>query len=200
MKVTDTLIALGTMGVLAACSGGKTGSTDGADTTAMASGNMAQSSMAAPSQMSMPDWMKVDSAAKTVTLDIHAGKTPDNNHWNYNGYYNGNATITVPEGYKVTVTLTNDDPSMAHSIGVDSAVGNFQPMYTNPTPVFAGGITSNPTDLQKATQPGRSETIHFTASKAGNYSFNCFLPGHAVAGMWIHFNVSSDGTVGFTSS
>lgn len=202
MKVTDTVLALALMGGIAACSGGKSGANASADTTSMGGGSMAQSqaSAAAPSQMSMPDWMKVDSAAKTVTLDIHAGKTADNNHWNYNGYYNGDATITIPVGYKVTLNFTNDDPAMAHSLGVDSAVGNFPPAFTNPTPVFKGAITSNPTDMQKATQPGRSETLHFTADKAGNYSLNCYIPGHAVAGMWIHFNVSSEGKAGFTSS
>lgn len=202
MKVTDTLIALAAAGTLVACQAGKNASSGAADSASMASGSMATSgsTMAASSQMSMPDWMKVDSAAKTVTLDIHAGKTADNNHWNYNGYYNGDATITVPVGYQVTINFTNDDPAMAHSMGVDSAVGNFPPAFTNPTPVFKGAITANPTDMQKATQPGRSETVHFTADKAGQYSLNCYIPGHAVAGMWIHFNVSSEGKAGFSSS
>lgn len=82
--------------------------------------------------MSTPAWMKVDKAKKTVSLDIHAGQTADNNHWNFNGYDKGNATITVPEGYKVTIKFTNDDPSLAHSIGVDSAYATFPPTFTNP--------------------------------------------------------------------
>jgi len=150
--------------------------------------------------MTVPSWMKVNKAAKTVSLDIHAGQTADNNHWNFNGHYKGDATITVPEGDKVTIKFTNDDPSLAHSIGVDSAYTTFPATFTNPQPIFQGAISSNPTDMTKATQPKKSETLTFTASKAGNYTLNCFIPGHALAGMWIHFNVSSDGKAGVQTS
>ena len=150
--------------------------------------------------MSMPAWMKVDKAKKTVSLDIHAGKTPDNNHWNFNGYYKGNATITVPQGYKVNIKFTNDDPSLAHSIGVDSAYTTFPATFTNPQPIFSGAISSDPTDPTKATQPNKSETVTFTADKPGSYTLNCFIPGHAMSGMWIHFDVSADGKAGVQTS
>ena len=75
--------------------------------------------------MDMPDWFKMDEAAKTVTLDISAGSTDANNHWNFNGYFGGNATITVPEGYTVTINFTNNDPLTTHSIGVDATTVDF---------------------------------------------------------------------------
>jgi hypothetical protein len=202
---------IGAAFALGACGGGNKAN-NSADTTAAAApaGSTATpaaapagSTAAAPAPsgpMSMPAWMKVDKAKKTASLDIHAGQTPDNNHWNFNGYDKGNATITVPEGYKVTIKFTNDDPSLAHSIGVDSAYTTFPPTFTNPQPIFSGAISSDPTDPSKATQPHKSQTLNFTASKAGSYTLNCYIPGHAMAGMWIHFDVSSDGKAGVQTS
>lgn len=202
---------IGAAFALGACGGGNKAN-NSADTTAAAApaGSTATpaaapagSTAAAPAPsgpMSMPAWMKVDKAKKTASLDIHAGQTPDNNHWNFNGYDKGNATITVPEGYKVTIKFTNDDPSLAHSIGVDSAYTTFPPTFTNPQPIFSGAISSDPTDPSKATQPHKSQTLSFTASKAGSYTLNCYIPGHAMAGMWIHFDVSSDGKAGVQTS
>jgi len=206
MRISHAVL-IGTAFALGACGGGKNANQT-ADTTAAAApaaapaGSSATAATAAgPSgPMTMPAWMKVDNAKKTVSLDIHAGQTPDNNHWNFNGYDKGNATITVPEGYKVTLKFTNDDPSLAHSIGVDSAYATFPATFTNPQPIFSGAISPDPTDPTKATQPHKSQTLTFTASKAGSYTLNCFIPGHAMTGMWIHFDVSSDGKAGVQTS
>jgi sulfocyanin len=146
--------------------------------------------------MSMPAWFKMDEAAKTVTMDITAGSTDANNHWNFNGYANGNATIVVPQGYTVTINFTNEDPLSAHSIGVDAATSGFPTVFDSPKPVFAGAISPNPTSMTEATASGQSATLTFTADKAGNYSLVCYIPGHAATGMWIHFTVSSDGSAG----
>ncbi|HKB55830.1 MAG TPA: sulfocyanin-like copper-binding protein [Ramlibacter sp.] len=209
MKIVYGALVISTAALVACGGGNKT--QNAADTTAAATdtGAAAQAPAPAPAAapaaapqgpMTIPSWMKVDKSDKTVTLDIHAGQTADNNHWNYNGYYKGDAAVTVPQGYKVTIKFTNDDPSMAHSIGVDSAYTTFPAAFTNPQPIFPGAISSDPTDLTKATQPHKSQTLHFTAGKAGNYTINCFIPGHALAGMWIHFDVSTDGTVGLQKS
>lgn len=199
MRIAHSAL-IGTAIGLVACGGGKSANNAADTSAAMAppAATAGSTAVAAAPQgpMSVPSWMKVDKAKKTVTLDVHAGQTPDNNHWNFNGYDKGNATITVPEGYKVTINFTNDDASLAHSIGVDSAYATFPPTFTNPQPIFSGAISSDPTDPGKATQPHKSQTVTFTASKAGNYTLNCFIPGHAMTGMWIHFNVSSDGQAG----
>lgn len=207
MRIIYTALAATTVGLVACGGGNKNAGGNAADTTAAApaGSTAAPAPAAAPAAapqgpMTVPSWMKVDKGNKTVSLDIHAGKTADNNHWNFNGYDKGNATITVPEGYKVTIKFTNDDPAMAHSIGVDSAYTTFPASFTNPQPIFPGAISSDPTDLTKATQPHKSQTVTFTASKAGNYSINCFIPGHAMSGMWIHFDVSSNGQAGVATS
>ncbi len=83
--------------------------------------------------LSVPDWMSVDEAGKTVTLEIVAGKDDSNNRWNFNGYSRGNGTIVVPAGYNVVINFRNDDPNIAHSIGVDSGTGNFPATFQNPS-------------------------------------------------------------------
>lgn len=152
---------------------------------------------AAPAALTMPDWMKVDKGAKTVAMDVQAGKTPDNNHWNFNGYTNGNATITVPAGFKVTIDFKNDDPAVAHSIGVDTRTGNFDATLT-PQPAFPNAVSPDPTNPGGGTGAGKSAKVSFTAAKPGHYSMVCYMPGHAAAGMWTYFDVSSDGSAGVT--
>ncbi len=180
---------------LIACGGGEPASE--APATEAASEPAAEP--AAEAAPAAADWFQIDEATQTVTLNLIAGSTTDNNSWNFNGFYNGNATVTVPEGYTVNVNFSNEDPNMAHSVGVDERTGNFPPNIADPAPVFEGGISSNPTSLTEATMPGQSESFTFVASAAGEYSLVCYIPGHAVTGMWIYFNVSSDGSSGVST-
>jgi sulfocyanin len=142
------------------------------------------------------DWFVVDEAAQTVTINLIAGSTSANNHWNYNGLYGGAGTITVPEGYTVTVNFENRDPAMAHSFGIDERMSSYPTNFTDVEPVFAGAISSNPTSMTDSTMPGQSETVTFTADAAGEYVLICYVSGHAATGMWVNFNVSADGSHG----
>ena len=188
---------LSLVAALAACGGGEPAQNQPASQPAAAApAQGAETMAAAPSgEMTMPDWFHVDQAAKTVHMTITAGATDALNHWNFNGAHNGSMTITVPEGYAITIDFKNADPAMAHSLGIIAATSNFSAML-QPDPVFPGAITENPTSMTEATQPGKEATVNFTASTAGNYSMVCFIPGHAATGMWVHFNVSSDGSAG----
>lgn len=184
--------------LLAACGGGEPAQEEGME---MESGEAQSGAMEAESaepagQLSMPEWYQVDHDAQTVTLEITAGATQENNNWNFNGFYGGSGEIVVPEGYEVTVNFTNDDPNIAHSIGVDNRRGSFPGSFSNPTPVFEGAMSTNPTSMTDATMPGESETITFTASEAGEYSFVCYIAGHATIGMWVPLTVSAEGEAG----
>lgn len=155
---------------------------------------------AAPGELEVPDWMQVDRDAESVTIAVVAGATDANNYWNFAGYSGGEADIVVPEGYSIRIEFRNDDPNMAHSLGIDEQQDTWPAMFQDPQPVFEGAISSGPTQIQSATQPGESETITFTASDAGEYAMVCYVPGHAVAGMWIRFTVSADGEAGLRTS
>lgn len=151
-------------------------------------------------ELTMPDWMTVDEEAQTVTLELVAGQTDDNNSWNYNGYHSGNATVVVPEGYEVTIDFENADQVNPHSVGVDSQVGDYPSVFEEATPAFEGAVTEGATEMASSTQPGQSETITFTVDEAGEYALVCYVPAHASQGMWLHFNVSAEGEAGFRVS
>lgn len=181
---------------LAACGGGEPASEAPAE-AAEAHAAEASAAEAQMGGMTTPSWFRMD--GNQVALDIVAGQTDKGNHWNFNGAQFGEMTITVPVGSEVTINFSNNDPNMAHSIGI-SAGFDAAPAMVDPTPVFAGAISGNPTSMTDATLPGESATVTFTASEAGSYSMVCYIPGHAVSGMWIHFNVSAEGEAGVTGA
>ena len=140
------------------------------------------------------DWIQVDSAANTVTLDIVAGSDATNSNWNFNGHASGNFTVPVPEGATVTINFSNNDANMGHSIGVSESAGPW-PATPDPTPVFEGAISSDPTSMTESTAAGESETITFATSTPGEFALVCYVPGHATAGMWINFIVEPAGAM-----
>lgn len=187
----------------AACGGGEpeNGGMDGGQQGAepaqeQAPGGAAEQDGGGSGEATMPDWMTYDEGANEVTIELVAGSTSDNNAWNFNGYFGGEGEILVPSGADVTIEFSNEDQNMAHSVGVDEERGNFPANFSNPTPVFEGAMSSNPTSLTESTLPGESETITFTAETAGEYSLVCYVPGHAAVGMYVPFTVTDDGTVG----
>lgn len=190
----------------AACGGGGEQPADDAGTTGgeqpaagqqQAPAGQQGGQQAAAGQLSTPEWMQVDQANQTVTLDIVAGSSNANNSWNYNGYHSGNATIVVPEGFEITINFENADQVNPHSLGIDTRVGNYPAVFQQTQLAFEGAVTEGATEMAAATQPGQSETITFTAAKAGEYAMVCYVPAHANQGMWILFNVSADGQAGF---
>ena len=176
---------------LAACGG------DEPATQAPVTTPAAEAPAADAGPLTMPDWYQIDRDARTVTLNITAGTSSDNNYWNYNGMYGGRGHLVIPQGYQVTVNLTNNDPNMAHSIGIGERRSSYPATFSNPEPVFAGGMSQNPTSMTEATMPGEMETISFTAETAGDYSFICYVAGHAVVGMYLNVTVSADDEAGF---
>jgi uncharacterized cupredoxin-like copper-binding protein len=185
-----TILGMTLVAALWAC-GGQAGEEGAeADTLAVADTMPAEHDMGA---MSTPDWMMVDATARTVTMEIRAGGTDVNNYWNFNGLYAGHGSISVPQGYSVTINFTNADPTQPHSLGIDEAQESWPATFDAPEPAFAGAITPDPT---VGTAPNGTASMTFTADAAGEYSMVCYVPGHAVAGMHIPFNVTADGTPG----
>lgn len=187
------LIAFG----LVACGGGAgdAGDATEADTTAQMD-EMDEMDEMDGGGMTTPAWMTVDESAKTVTMEIEAGQTDANNRWNFNGLYAGEGSITVPQGYTVTIDFTNSDPTQPHSLGIGESMDTYPATFQDPQPVFAGAVTSNANT--SGTPSNESETIEFTTDTAGDYAMICYVPGHAVAGMVIPFTVSAEGEAGVT--
>lgn len=154
---------------------------------------------AEPATLSVPEWMQVDSENRTVTMTITAGSTSANNYWNYNGNFGGTGGITVPQGYTVTINLVNQDPAMAHSLGVGARMATYPNTFSEVVPAFAGAATANPTSMTESTLPGETETITFVVDQAGDFTILCYVTGHAATGMWLPFTVSTDGSIGSVS-
>jgi plastocyanin len=120
--------------------------------------------------------MTLDSSGKSVTVVL------DMTGFNYDGYSNGQMTVCVPQGWKVTMKC-NNKATVPHSCAV---VENASSTST----AFSGAQTSNPT---AGLQPGDSQSFSFTASQTGQYRIVCLVPAHEDAGMWVRFNVTSAG-------
>ena len=175
---------------VAACGGGEPADSAAADTPAAPA--VVATSAAPTGPMTIPDWFHVDAEARTVHMTITAGGTPA---WNYNDAPKGGMAITVPEGYTVTVDLVNEDPVMAHSLGISTETSNFSGVL-EAVAAFEGGITEDARSMLEGTMPGETESITFVAETAGEYSMVCYIAGHSLVGMWLYFNVSDDGSVG----
>jgi len=129
-------------------------------------------------------FIQLDSKPKTVDLTVVAAFNSNNGSLNFNGYANGQATYTVPEGWTVKVSFKNVSSESPHSVIIvnrDNAknvrVGNA---------VFNGAESPNP----EAGITSGVQTFQFTAEKQGTYAMACGVPGHSAGGMWITFVVS----------
>lgn len=63
-----------------------------------------------------PGWMTYDIANKRVHFELTAARSANNNGYNFNGYFQGDATIKVPANWQVSMTLINWDAYAPHSV------------------------------------------------------------------------------------
>jgi sulfocyanin len=135
-----------------------------------------------------PTWLQFNASAKTADFDLLAGMTTDFAGLNFNGFRAGGLTLTVPEGWTVTLHFKNKDPNLPHSAEVASGAD----VPSGPVkPAFSGAETGS---LDTGMPPGASQDVKFVAAKAGSYMIICPVPGHAAAGMWIRFEVAAGAT------
>jgi len=144
---------------------------------------------AATDPVKVNEFMSYDPAAKTVALKIFSAHGSTNGGMNFNGGASGSQTITIPVGWSVAMTFTNED-AIPHSAII---VPNKMPFPAQPQdPAIARAYTA---DVTGGLMTGKSDQTTFKASPAGEYLLACGVPGHAPSGMWIHFNVSADAKV-----
>lgn len=176
VKTWTTLGAIVLVVGLAGC--GTTGNTASSSTNA-STNNTASTSSGATSTSSK--WMSYDASTKTANLTLEAGS---GGGFDFNGYTKGAMTVTVPNGWTVDVSFT-DEVSVPHS----AMIVPFSQVHSgeNFTPAFSGAQTSNPTT---GSAKGATESFTFTANKVGKYGIVCAVPGHDDAGMWDTFVVS----------
>lgn len=145
---------------------------------------------ASAAETTVPTWLKWNSAKKRVEMMIRAGYNGNNGSWNFNGYYEGGATVVVPKGVTVSFRFENYDGNVPHSLLVT------KPYTEEEMPDIAGrdhvAVGRAYTRVPDFGCNSCTETVRFKTKKAGKFYFLCGVVGHAHAGMWIGFEISED--------
>jgi plastocyanin len=119
--------------------------------------------------------LKYDAASNTVTFQLIAGP----NGFQFNGYSNGGATLTLPSKANAVINFVNKDGT-PHSAEVISGEG--------PIP-NAGGDPAIPraytNQLSQGLAQEATDVMRFTVPASGKYRIFCGVPGHGLSGMWI---------------
>jgi plastocyanin len=175
-----------------------------ASVTFGAAQNGTSSASAAPSNPSQ----FVSTSGGVVHLTLTADYNNANAGFNFDGGAHGRMVVTVPLGAKIIATYKNL-ANTGHDVLV---VPNQATIPTHSVPVAFngasygapsfGGRRPGGTPPKGTPTPGRrpggfgapdhtAHTFTFVANKAGTYLIICGFPGHAIAGMWDTFVVSS---------
>jgi len=145
----------------------------------------AQGGTAAPAPAVDPSWLQVDTVTKTATFQLVAGLTGLNGALNFNGFRDGELTLTVPLGWTVVMHFRNHDGMLPHSAEI---IPDTHPLPTGPVaPAFPRAFTLR---LDQGLISEQTDDIRFIADKGGSYLIFCGVPGHGAAGMWVRFEVS----------
>ncbi len=137
-----------------------------------------------------PGWMGTEDGR--VAFDVIAAWSSQNNGWNFNGYANGEITVVVPAGWRVSIEFASKDGNYPHSLVViddPRPEGSLPPKAGREAAAFSRAYTSKPTQGMRSGKEGR---ISFSADEAGDYLWYCGVPGHGPAGMWVGFKVSAE--------
>jgi sulfocyanin len=151
---------------------------------------IATPAMAAEEQL-VPPWMTVDAGAHKVTMDVIAGLNSNNSNWNFNGYYDGDMTVVVPEGWEVEITFTHRDGEVPHSLVImaDPGAENLPLQAGREQAAFPRAYSRSP---EQGISAGDQDTIAFRTDKTGDFLWFCGVPGHGQSGMWMRFRVTAE--------
>jgi sulfocyanin len=127
----------------------------------------------------------VTTKGKTVNLTLIGAYNNNLGGFNFNGAGKGQMTVTVPRNSIVHVTFKNN-ASLPHSAQI--VAFSSTPPASAVSDAFKGANTPNPTS---GSAKGVTQKFTFMATKTGKYLLICAVPGHAAAGMWDNFVVSS---------
>ena len=153
---------------------------------AAAAATVAAAALAAADAAIQPDWMTQDAEQKVVTLKIVGSMDHANGTMNFNGYGNGEMTVTVPFGWLVKVDFSNGGfGALPHSLAIIDP--RKRPKLQGGDPAFPAATTIK---LVQGLVPGETDNFEFTADKAGRFLFWCGVPSHGQNGMWTNLVIS----------
>ena len=134
------------------------------------------------------NYLKWDAATKTATFELIAGADGAKSPFNFDGYIDGEATLTVPPGATVVMNFVQKDGT-PHSAEL---IADKEPMPN------MGGDPAIPRAYTNKVVEGlpqeAKDVIRFTAPDSGSYRIFCGVPGHGLSGMWLRFRVDPAAT------
>jgi hypothetical protein len=140
---------------------------------------MSSPDAAASSAASTADsgYVQYDPKTKTVTFRLVAGP------FQFNGYSNGGATLSVPPGTTNVWNFEQGDGT-PHSAEVASGSGSVP--NSGGDPAIPRAYTNK---VVEGLPQGATDVIRFTAPDSGSFRIICGVPGHALSGMWIWLKI-----------
>ena len=145
-------------------------------------------SQSAQSQ-ALPEWITVDSAARTVRLSLEITPGAEPGSGLINGHRRGELQIVVPRGWSLGWSWRNADTLQAHSL-VAMAEREKIPAEGG-RPAFENAMTRM---LTTGLRAGQKDETMFVVDQAGWYWLLCGVPGHALRGEWIGLRVDPEAT------
>jgi hypothetical protein len=124
-----------------------------------------------------------DSVRKTVNFRLSAEQDTSGRVL-FNGAYRGARTLSVPQGWRVTIAFTNRDGDLPHSASIIDAAPPIPEQL--PGPAFPNAETVK---VAEGLLESDSDDITFTADRAGQFLIVCGVVGHAQHGQWIVLDV-----------
>ncbi len=135
-----------------------------------------------------PDWLAFDAAERVVHLTLVGAADGANGTMNWNGYGNGDMTVTVPLGWKVQVEFKNSGlGALPHSLVV---IDDVQPLpVEDGKPAFPRAFTRR---LVPGMMAPDGDSFDFTADREGRFLLLCGVTAHGAAGMWDYLVVTRE--------
>src|SRR5947199_8420987 len=138
----------------------------------------AQSDRAAATPVIDASWLQFDTATQAVSFQLIAGLTGLNGALNFNGFRDGELTLTVPLGSNVVLHFRNHDGMLPHSAEV---IPDSHPLPPGPVaPAFPRALTLR---LEQGLISEQTDDVRFIAFRGGSYLIFCGVAGHVAPGM-----------------
>jgi len=138
---------------------------------------------------SLPPWVAVDAAARTVTLNLEVTRPAGASSALLNSEHDGSVQVVVPHGWTVQWRWRNADEAGPHSLVVMQEREKLP--LEGGRPAFTNAMSRA---LSAGLPAGGSDNTTFVAEEAGWYWVLCGVPGHAIAGEWIGLKVDAAAT------
>jgi sulfocyanin len=133
-------------------------------------------------------FMYANAAARHAVIVVVAGQTGANAGFNFDGYYKGSATFTVPAHWNIDIEYQNK-AALPHSLAITTT-------HTSPPALEPFGFAPVLSHNAFAGEVGGNwQLLGFNSNHAGKFYFSCLVPGHLASGMWDNLVVSNSATM-----